>query len=99
MFHKPIMLKRIVMVPDESEGFGTPHIVDQIIDVERPCWIDPKLSAGKFKYCPFRLHHTGLVGIDAIAEECVKELILRKDVVVVDAADIGEKIEWLGLME
>jgi len=29
----------------------------------------------------------------------VKELILRKDVVVVDAADIGEKIEWLGLME
>jgi hypothetical protein len=36
MFHKPIMLKRIVVVPDESEGCCTPHIVDQIIDVERP---------------------------------------------------------------
>jgi len=36
MFHKAIVLKRIVMVPDEPEGFGTPHIVDQIIDVESP---------------------------------------------------------------
>ena len=87
------------MVDDEAQGFRALHIVDEVVDVESPGRINAELGEGDLKNPPFRFHDTRFVGIDAVAEEGAEEVILSKDMIVMDAADVGEEIERFLLMK
>ena len=87
------------MVGDEAGALRTPDILGKIINIEGFCRIDSKLFPSKFKYFRFRFHHSRLVGIDTILEECGEEIVFTEDMLVMNGADIGEEIKRGGLVE
>lgn len=87
------------MVDNETQGLRALHIVDEIVDIECFGWINAELGAGDFKNLPLRFHDACLVGVDAVTEESAEKIILPKDMIVMDAADVGEEVERLFLMK
>ena len=81
------------MMSDEARRLGPLHIFQQVIDEERGRGIEPELGACDLKDPGLGLHDTCFVGIDTIDEESAKEVIFLKDMVMVDATDIGEEVE------
>ncbi len=81
------------MVADEADRLGASHILFQVINIERRRGIHSELGLGHFKNPWLGFHDARLVGVDAINEERREEIIFLENMIVVDASDIGEKVE------
>ena len=83
-----VVSRWVIMMSDKPHRLRTLHIFNQIVDVERPCGVDPELSARQFKDAPLGFHHAGFVGINPVHKETLEKLIFFKNVIVMDAADV-----------
>ena len=81
------------MVAPKADRLSTSHILFQIVDVKRRRGIDSELGLSQLENPWLRFHDSRLVGVDAINEESREEVILLEDMIVMDASDIGEKVE------